>query len=99
MLKDEKPLYINIKIQIRNAIINGKYPLESKLPSVRELSAEFDCSSITTKRVYRDLAREGYIFTSQGTGTFVHADEQKIKNRGFGRFGPGFGRRVGRNII
>ncbi|MFC9712068.1 GntR family transcriptional regulator [Paenibacillus sp. NPDC056933] len=78
MLEDEKPLYIKIKIQIRNAIIRGEYPMGSRLPSVRELSAEFGCSLITTKRVYRDLSREGYILTTQGMGTYVHADEQKI---------------------
>ncbi|MFC9712083.1 GntR family transcriptional regulator [Paenibacillus sp. NPDC056933] len=78
MLKDEKPFYIIIKNQIREAIIRGEYPFGSRLPSVRELSAEFGCSLITTKRVYRDLAREGYILTSQGVGTFVYADEHKI---------------------
>lgn len=75
---DDKPLYLQIKDHVRSDIISGKYPLGSRLPSFRELSGQYECSIITTKRAYQDLAQEGYIRTSQGTGTFVVANEQQI---------------------
>lgn len=75
---EERPLYLQIKEEIRMSIISGEFPLGSRLPSVRELSVRYHCSVITTKRVYQDLAREGYLQTSQGTGTFVSADVQFI---------------------
>ena len=47
------------------------------MPSVRELSRELGVNPNTIQKAYRELERQGYIYTSSGVGTFV-ADKKSI---------------------
>ncbi|WP_238883142.1 GntR family transcriptional regulator [Clostridium sp. YIM B02551] len=66
------PMYEQIKICIKENILLEKVKFNEALPSVRQLSKELNISTITTKRAYMDLEREGYIYTISGKGTFVN---------------------------
>ncbi|GIP34823.1 GntR family transcriptional regulator [Paenibacillus sp. J2TS4] len=66
-----KPLYHQIKEQLRAMILSGNLPEGILLPSIREFAADLSCSVITIRRVYQDLEQEGLLYTRQGTGTFV----------------------------
>ncbi|MDD7794699.1 GntR family transcriptional regulator [Clostridium sp. 'White wine YQ'] len=67
------PMYEQIEICIKENILLGKIKFNEALPSVRQLSKELNISTITTKRAYMDLEREGYIYTVSGKGTFVNS--------------------------
>ena len=67
----DKPIYEQIKEQLKAMIVNGELKEGDALPSMRLLAKELRISIITTKRAYEDLEREGYIESYTGKGSFV----------------------------
>ena len=65
------PAYLQLYMLVREDIINGIYPHNSKLPSKRVLSADTGVSTITVEHAYALLADEGYIESRQRSGYFV----------------------------
>lgn len=66
-----KPIYEQIKEQIKNMIITNELKTGDMLPSIRALARDLRISVITTKRAYDDLEIEGFIKTRAGQGCFV----------------------------
>jgi GntR family transcriptional regulator len=76
---DPKPMYAQVEEQIRDLILDGHLKPETKLPSTRALARDLTCSVITTRRVYEDLEREGFVRTRSGRGTVVaEITEEKV---------------------
>ncbi|WP_426350647.1 GntR family transcriptional regulator [Alloiococcus sp. CFN-8] len=67
----DKPIYVQIKDQLKTMIINETLKEGDALPSMRLLAKELRISVITTKRAYEELEREGFIETVGGKGCFV----------------------------
>lgn len=67
----DKPLYEQIKEQIKNAIISGELKEGEALPSIRGLANDLHVSVLTTRRVYDELEAEGFVITKAGKGSFV----------------------------
>lgn len=61
-----------IYIFIRNNILNGTLPEKEKLPSTRELSKYLNISRNVVIESYDQLFAEGYIYTKNGSGTYVN---------------------------
>lgn len=72
------PIYLQIKNQIKAAIISGKLKAEEQLPSIRFLAKELRVSVITTKRAYDELELEGFINSVQGKGSFVSLQNKEF---------------------
>lgn len=68
---DPRPLYLQIKEQIRHRIAMGELKPGDEIPSIRALAADTRVSVITIKRAYLELELEGIIQTRQGRGSFV----------------------------
>jgi len=68
---DTAPLYKQLYNQIREHVLSGKLPANSKLPSVRDLAAELSTSRNTVEGAYQELYAEGYIYSRQRSGYFV----------------------------
>jgi GntR family transcriptional regulator/MocR family aminotransferase len=56
---------------LRNAILEHVLPVNSKLPSSRELATELSISRNTVLYAYEQLLAEGYVEGRSGSGTFV----------------------------
>ena len=69
----DMPIYEQIVVQIKQAIVAGELTEGEALPSMRLLAKELRISLITTKRAYEELEREGFIVTMTGRGSFVAA--------------------------
>lgn len=67
----EKPLYEQIKEQIKEAIFTDELNEGDILPSIRQLARDLKISVVTTARAYADLESEGLIENVQGKGCFV----------------------------
>ncbi len=65
------PLYLQIYRQIRDDIIQGVYPYNTKIPSKRLLSDECGVSTVTVEHAYALLCDEGYIEAREKSGFFV----------------------------
>lgn len=69
--KEERPLYLQIYRQIRDDIVAGAFPYNSKLPSKRLLADEIGISTITVEHAYSLLCDEGYAEARERSGYFV----------------------------
>lgn len=69
--KSDLPIYEQIKVQMKEQILNGSIPENEFLPSIRQLAKELGISVITTTRAYSELENEGFIATIRGKGSYV----------------------------
>ena len=69
--RQQIPLHLNISEQIHQRIIDGYYLPGDKLPSERELIAEWKVSRITIRRAIANLVQQGLVTTHQGKGAFI----------------------------
>lgn len=76
-LKSRKSIYEQVIDDVKELIVTGVLPAESKLPSVRELSKTLTVNPNTVQKAYRELEHQGYIYTVTGLGCFVATREEK----------------------
>lgn len=69
--KSGVPIYDQIYSQIKAQIISGELQENEMLPSIRGLAKDLRISFITTKRAYKELEREGFIYTVPAKGCYV----------------------------
>lgn len=65
------PAYLQLYTQVRDDIVKGIYPLNSKLPSKRVISSDTGVSTVTVEHAYALLCDEGYIESRERSGFFV----------------------------
>jgi len=73
---DPRPLYQQVKDQLRHRVAIGVLKPGDEIPSIRQLAADIRVSVITIKRAYLELEMEGVIQTRQGRGSFVSDNAQ-----------------------
>ena len=76
---DSVPLYKQLYNQIREHVLSGNLPANSKLPSVRDLAAELSTSRNTVEGAYQELYAEGYIYSRHRSGYFVSVLDQILR--------------------
>jgi len=76
---DPRPLFEQIKDQIKTMILRGVLPANQQLPSVREMASNLTLNPNTIQKAYRDLEAEGYIYSVRGKGNFAAALSQQLK--------------------
>ena len=74
--RDSKPIYEQVEDGIRKLVVNNLIAADEKLPSVRELASKYALNPNTISRAYKELEEQGYIYTLNGKGTFVAANEK-----------------------
>lgn len=65
------PFYEQIKAQLKLRMAANILKPHDPLPSIRELATELLINPNTVARAYRDMEREGFIYTRKGKGCFV----------------------------
>lgn len=66
-----------VEDELLQRLKTGKYAAGEKLPSIREMCAEFNCSYVIAFRAVQSLKNAGCLETFKGSGTFVARDVQK----------------------
>ncbi|EEJ53727.1 transcriptional regulator, GntR family [Mobiluncus mulieris ATCC 35239] len=74
----DDPIYLQIKNQLKRAIVTGELAAGEQLPSIRLLAKELRVSVITTKRAYDELEKEGFTNSVVGKGSFVAAQNSEL---------------------
>ena len=69
--RDGRPLYQQVKDDLRRKILTGLLPPDEKLPSVRSLATQLAINPNTIQRAYSELEAEGYVYSVSGRGSFV----------------------------
>lgn len=84
MLNEKSPvaLYHQVKELLLDKIKSSEWPVNTKIPSERELCELYGVSRITVRQALNDLEKEGYFYRKQGKGTFVTSSkiEQRLAN-------------------
>ena len=70
-IDSKKPVYIQIKNYIKDLMTKGLLPINSKLPSTRELCSILNVSRNSVLSAYDELKTEGLVYSIKGKGTFV----------------------------
>lgn len=65
------PVYEQLTEKIKEQIVYGVLKEDEQLPSVRELALELTINPNTIQKAYRELERQGYIYSVPGKGNFV----------------------------
>lgn len=68
-IHDRKPIYEQLMEKVKEMIMYGSLQPDEQLPSVRALSAQLTVNPNTIQKAYRELEREGYIYSVQGKAT------------------------------
>ena len=71
-----KPIYEQITSQMKGMIMSGELKTGDPIPSMRSLAKTIHVSVITVQKAYEDLARDGFIATTVGRGSFVAAQNK-----------------------
>ena len=66
-----QPLYQQIFHDLQQAIADGSLPVDSQVPTEKELSTKYQVSRITSKRALTELEQLGLIYRVRGKGSFV----------------------------
>ena len=74
--QQQKPLYEQLYIGLREAIISGQLAVGTKLPSKRQLADFLNISQTTIEFAYAQLIAEGYIQSKPRVGFFVEAVDE-----------------------
>lgn len=69
--RDSRPIYEQIKDDLRRLVVSGVIAEGEKLPSVRQLAAELAINPNTIQRAYTELENEGYLETQPGRGSYA----------------------------
>lgn len=64
--------YLEIASYIRNKIISGDWFYGMRIPPHRKLADQFDVNRVTVIKSIELLEAEGFIYTKQGSGTYVN---------------------------
>ena len=75
MKQSESFLYQEIAEALRRRIASGELKPGEKLPPVREMAGQWNCTPGTVSRAYAQLAREGLVTGHRGGGTRVAPGE------------------------
>ncbi|WP_432662830.1 GntR family transcriptional regulator [Wukongibacter baidiensis] len=77
-LKDRRPIYEQIIDKFKQLIIRDILRQDEKIPSVRELAKKLTINPNTIQKAYRELERQGYIYSVKGRGNFVSSGIKKV---------------------
>jgi GntR family transcriptional regulator/MocR family aminotransferase len=78
--KEKIPLYMQIYKYIKDEILSGNIPSQTKLPSIRSLAKDLKLSKNTIESAYEQLIAEGYLKSKNRSGLYVEKLENGFNN-------------------
>lgn len=76
---NDTPIYAQLVEKLQVGMVRGDFPPGSKLPSVRELSAQAGVNPNTMQRAMGELERQGLVYSQRTIGRFVTQDTQILQ--------------------
>lgn len=73
-IEDSTPLFAQLVMQIKEAVLNEDVEPGANLPSIRQLANDLEINNKTVAKAYRLLERDSVIQTRGYRGTFVHPE-------------------------
>jgi len=73
------PIYAQIMDAVKHSIVSGELKTGDRIPSVREMAADFGVNPNTVQRALLELEREGLLATERAQGRYVSAEQSTIE--------------------
>ena len=87
--RDARPIYEQVRDNLRRLMVSGAIQEGEKLPSVRSMASNLAINPNTIQRAYESLEAEGYVYSIPGKGSFAAprtgVDEER-RDRLLGQF-------------
>ena len=87
--RDARPIYEQVRDNLRRLMVSGAIQEGEKLPSVRSLASNLAINPNTIQRAYESLETEGYVYSIPGQGSVAAprtgGDEER-RDRLLGQF-------------
>ena len=87
--RDARPIYEQVRDNLRRLMVSGAIQEGEKLPSVRSLASNLATNPNPIQRAYESLEAEGYVYSIPGKGSFAAprtgVDEER-RDRLLGQF-------------
>lgn len=77
-MNTDLPLYKQIIIGLENDILAGTLPPGQRIPSIRELAAQYQVNPNTAQRAVQEMKYAGLLTSPRGKGTLVTNDADFI---------------------
>ena len=74
------PRYAQLAELFRQRIARGTWEAGQRLPSLDELTEEFDVARVTVRQAVDLLERDGLLSAQQGRGTFVTGKPEMVRH-------------------
>lgn len=71
-----RPRWLQVMEILRQRIVDGTYPPNSKVPSFKQLVQEFGVGMNTVRHAVENLEEQGYVLPVSSLGTYVRAREE-----------------------
>lgn len=79
-LRSRLPIYEQLVDKFKELIISEVLKADEQLPSVRMLAKQLTINPNTIQKAYKELERQGYIYSVKGKGSFVTPVVQTANN-------------------
>lgn len=77
-MQANQPIYLQIAEGLEDQIQAGRYPSDSRLPSVRDAAASWQVNVNTAMRAFEHLERNRIIYNKRGIGYFVCPEAKEL---------------------
>lgn len=74
---DPTPTYEQIRAQVTAMAAAGTLPVGTRLPTIRQLSADLGLAKGTVAKAYEELERSGIIATEGRRGSFIRGQDER----------------------
>jgi len=82
--RENEAIYLQIAAYISEHILLGKWAVDEKIPSVRELAVDLEVNPNTVVRAYEFLQNKEVIYNKRGIG-FYTTDDAKSKIKAYSK--------------
>lgn len=73
----ERPVWVQVMEIVRERILDGTYPVRTKIPGIARIMQEFGVGNNTARHVIDDLEKQGLVRPVPSLGTFVVPPEER----------------------
>ncbi|GAB3042546.1 GntR family transcriptional regulator [Virgibacillus ainsalahensis] len=77
-LDENKPIFLQIKEQLEDSIINGTIKYGERVPSTNEFAAYYKINPATAAKGINELVTEKILYKRRGVGMFTTEDAKEI---------------------
>lgn len=80
-LRNDRPIWLQLVEMLTRRIVSAHYPAGTRMPSVRELAAEFGVNPNTMQRALSAMEESGLVEAQRSSGRFVTRDTARIAQK------------------